>query len=59
MTPQKIMISEMAITSICLKCKHYHQKQGQCRATNPFAKKGDKRYLLLPDKSACYGFEKA
>ena len=58
MAPQKIMPNEMAITSICLKCIHYNQKQGRCRATNPFAKKGEKHYLLLPDKSACYGFEK-
>jgi hypothetical protein len=57
MGPLKIMSNEMSITSICLKCKHYNQNEGQCQATNPFAKKGDSHFLLLREKSACYGFE--
>jgi len=54
---KKIMPDEMAVKAICLDCKHYDRKGGVCTATNPFVKDGDKHYLLLPDKSSCYGFE--
>ncbi len=57
MSPVKIMPDEMTVKSICLDCKHYDQKGGVCTATNPFAKTGDTYYLLLIDKSSCYGFE--
>lgn len=55
----KIMPDKMSVKSICLECKHYDRKRGECGATNPFAKKGDTHYLLLSDKASCYGFEKA
>jgi hypothetical protein len=55
----KIKPEEMTIKSICLDCKNYDRKGGSCTATNPFAKTGDNHYLLLTDKSSCYGFEKA
>ncbi|MFX1474997.1 MAG: hypothetical protein ACFFCO_05955 [Promethearchaeota archaeon] len=53
---RKLLPDQMSIKSICLDCKHYQRKQGTCGATNPFAKEGDKHYLLLSDKSACFGF---
>jgi ribosomal protein L36 len=55
----KIMPDEMSVKSICSNCKHYDRKGGVCTAKSPFAKKGDAHYLLLVDKSSCYGFETA
>ncbi|MFX1576129.1 MAG: hypothetical protein ACFFCF_03045 [Promethearchaeota archaeon] len=55
----KILPDEMSIKSICLDCKHYDRKVGVCTGKNPFAKTGETNYLLLLDKSSCYGFEKA
>jgi hypothetical protein len=59
MTPQKVMPDDMIFKSICLKCKKYDRKKGLCTGTNPFAKAGDKHYLVLADKTACFGFEEA
>ncbi len=59
MAPQKIMPDEMTMKSICLNCKNYDRKTGTCTATNPFAKTGDKHYLILVDKSSCFGFDQA
>lgn len=56
---EKILPDEMSIKSICLDCKHYDQKIGVCTAKNPFAKTGDTHYLLLAEKSSCYGFVQA
>jgi hypothetical protein len=55
--PAKIKPDEMTKKSICLNCKHYDKKAGVCTAVNPFAKTADTHYLLLVDKSACFGFE--
>lgn len=57
MSPQKVMPDEMTIKSLCLECKNYDRKKGLCTATNPLAKKGDTHYLILMDKTACFGFE--
>jgi hypothetical protein len=54
----KIMPDQMTVKSICLECKNYDRKLGECGAKNPFAKKGDPHFLLLADKSSCYGFNK-
>jgi hypothetical protein len=54
---QKIKPDEMSIKSICLNCKNYDKKAGACTGVNPFAKAGDTHYLLLADKSSCYGFK--
>jgi hypothetical protein len=54
---RKLLPDQMSIKSICLDCKHYKRKLGSCGAKNPFAKTGDKHYLLLAEKSACYGFK--
>ncbi len=59
MTPEKIMPDEMSVKSLCLDCKHYDRKGGTCTATNPFAKVGDTHYLVLMDKTSCYGYEQA
>ncbi|MFX1317719.1 MAG: hypothetical protein ACFE9D_08085 [Promethearchaeota archaeon] len=56
---RKIMPDEMSVKSICLNCKNYDKKTGTCTSVNPFAKKGDTHYLLLTDKSSCYGFQQA
>jgi hypothetical protein len=57
MSPVKILPDEMSIKSICLECKNYDRKAGKCTQKNPFAKDGG-NFLLLKDKSACFGFTK-
>jgi hypothetical protein len=57
MSPVKILPNEMSIKSICLECKNYDLKAGACTQKNPLAKDGD-YYLLLNEKSACFGFAK-
>lgn len=53
----KIMPDDMSIKAICLDCKNYDRKGGICTGTNTYAKAGDTHFLLLFDKSSCFGFE--
>ncbi len=51
------MPDDMSIKAICLDCKNYDRKGGICTGTNTYAKAGDTHFLLLFDKSSCFGFE--